>query len=336
MRDNFFEGKRILVTGGTGFIGSEIVRQLIKYNPEVIRILSNDEFMQFKMEQEFRQSEDTNIRYLLGDIRDPNRVRRAIEDIDYVFHAAALKHVKSCEYDPLEAIQTNVIGTQNLVMNALEEKSVKKVILISTDKAVNPISTMGATKLLSEKLMTWATFYKRVSSAIFATVRFGNVMNSRGSVMPLFEEQIRNGGPVTITDSNMTRYLMSNEEAVKLVLKAMRLSRGGEIFVLKMPKVKIVDLAKVMIEDIAPKNGIHSDNINLKFIGTYPGEKMDEILFTEEESKRIIETDDMYIIVSHAMLKDPKIKERISRKINNNERLLKVDEIKKLLKATLV
>ncbi len=325
--NNIFKNKRILVTGGTGFIGSEIVRQLLKYDPEVIRVLSNDEHMQYEMEKELPQGPDTKVRYLLGDIRDLERLKRAIEDINFIFHAAALKHVRWCEYDPFEAIQTNITGTQNVIKVALGEKSVEKVILISTDKAVNPNSTMGTTKLLAEKLMSWATFYRKVAKPIFTTVRFGNVINSRGSVIPLFKEQIIKKGPVTITDKEMSRFLMSVKSAVNLVLKSATIAKGGEIFVLKMPIAKITDIADVMIKELAPKYNYDPNDININYIGSYPGEKMNESLMTEEEVSRTIEMDDMYVILPQQAkfknIKSPK---------TFNKKILTKDEIKEIMK----
>ena len=209
-----FRNKKILVTGGTGCIGSEIVINLLKYQPDVVRIFSNDEDSTFRMSQEL--SKNQNVRFLIGDIRDKERLIVAMENIDIVYHAAALKHVPLCEYNPFEAIKTNVLGTQNVIESALKT-DVNSVINISTDKAVNPTSTMGATKLLAEKLMTDANFYKGPSKTIFSSVRFGNVLYSRGSVIPLFEEQIKKKKMITITNPKMTRFMMSKENAEKAI-----------------------------------------------------------------------------------------------------------------------
>jgi UDP-N-acetylglucosamine 4,6-dehydratase len=288
------KGKKILVTGGTGSIGSEIVRRLIKYNPNVIRIFSRDETKQFELGQELGNLE--NIRFLIGDIRDKERLNRAFEGIDIIFHAAAMKHVPACEYNPFEAVQTNVIGTQNVIDAALNA-GVEKVITISTDKAASPFNTMGVTKLLAEKLTIDAHNYKGDRRTVFSCVRFGNVMRSRGSVIPLFEKQIQKGGPITVTDPEMTRFMMTIPQAVDLVFKATKMARGGEIFIFKMPVVKLKDLAMTMIEKFAPEYGYINENIEIKVIGIRKGEKMHEKLMMEEEVHFAYETDDMFIVI---------------------------------------
>lgn len=292
---NLFENKEILITGGTGSIGSEILKKVLEYNPKVVRILDVDETKQFELGQKLKSHK--NIRFLIGDIRDKERLRRAIENIDIVFHAAALKHVPLCEYNAFEAVKTNVLGTQNLIEVALDEK-IEKMITISTDKTVNPINVMGATKLLAERLTTSANYYKGNRETIFSCIRFGNVLNSRGSIVPLLKEQIRNGGPVTITDLEMTRFVMKMEEAIELVLKATKLAKGGEIFILKMPALRIKDLVSVMIEQLASKYGHDPKKIKLKITGIRPGEKIHEELITEEESKWMEETEEMFKILS--------------------------------------
>ena len=288
-----FENKKILVTGGTGFIGSEIVRKLLQYKPDVVRILSNDEDSMFRFIQEL--GEGDNKRFLIGDIRDKERLFLAMEDIDIVYHAAALKHVPLCEYNPFEAIKTNVVGTQNVIDAALNS-GVEKVISISTDKAVNPVNTMGATKLLSEKLIIDANYYKGIRKTVFSCVRFGNVLFSRGSVIPLFEEQIRQKKPITITDPDMTRFMMSISNTIDLVFKATVLAKGGEIFILKMPVVKMGDLIDMVVEFYAQKYGYKKDTIKKTIIGPRPGEKKYEELLTESETKKVFETEDMLII----------------------------------------
>ncbi len=298
-----FKDKKILVTGGTGFIGSEIVRRLLPYKPDVIRILSNDEDSMFRLIQEL--GEGGNKRYLIGDIRDTERLVLAMENIDIVYHVAALKHVPLCEYNPFEAIKTNVVGTQNVIDAALNS-GVKKVISISTDKAVNPINTMGATKLLAEKLMIDANFYKGVRKTVFSCVRFGNVLFSRGSVIPLFEEQISKRKPITITDPEMTRFMMSISNTITLVFKATLLAKGGEIFILKMPVMRIGDMVDVIIEHYAEKYGYTKDTIKKTIIGPRPGEKTYEELLTETETKKVFETEDMLIIPPHLEFPDMK------------------------------
>lgn len=293
--ENIFKGKKILVTGGTGSIGSEIVRRVLKYDPEVVRILSRDETKQFELKQELGDLK--NIRYLIGDIRDKERLKRAFENIEIVFHAAAMKHVSACEYNPFEAVKTNVVGTQNVIDAALDNE-VEKVIAISTDKAASPINTMGATKLLAEKLIIDANFYKGNHKTVFSCVRFGNVMGSRGSVIPLFEKQIQNGGPITITDPDMTRFMMTIPQAVDLVFKATKMANGGEIFIFKMPVVKLGDLAHVMIEYLAPKYGYTPDSIQIDILGIRNGEKMYEDLMNEEEARYALENEDMFVVIA--------------------------------------
>lgn len=289
-----FENKTILVTGGTGSIGSEIVRQLLLHNPKSIRIFSRDESKQFFMQQELY--EYVNIRYLIGDVRDKQRLLYATEGVDYIFHAAALKHVPACEYNPFEAVKTNVIGVQNVIEAALANE-VKKVISISTDKVVNPMNTMGATKLLSEKLISAADYYKGAHKTVFSCVRFGNVMGSRGSVIPLFKEQIRSGKPITLTDRRMTRFMMSIPQAANLVLKAAEYARGGELFILKMPSLNILDLAEVLIEDYERTYGVKFEQ-GIREIGIRPGEKLYEELMTLDESARALCNDEMFLIPS--------------------------------------
>ena len=294
---NTFRNKKILVTGGTGCIGSEIVKSILNYEPKVVRIFSNDEDNTFKMSQELGTSR--NKRFLIGDIRDKERLITAMKGIDIVYHAAALKHVPLCEYNPFEAIKTNVLGTQNVIEAALEN-NVKKVINISTDKAVNPVNTMGATKLLAEKLITDANFYKGKSKTVFSSVRFGNVLFSRGSVIPLFEDQIRNKKMVTITDPKMTRFMMSLESTLKLVFKATLIAKGGEIFILKMPVVKLGDLTDVVISKYAEKYKCKKTDIKKELIGPRSGEKIFEELMTETEAEKAFESKDMLIILPEA------------------------------------
>ncbi len=290
MLESVYTGKRILVTGGTGSIGSEIVEQLLELHPAVIRIFSRNEFNQYEAQKKW--SDHKNLRYLLGDVRDKDRLRRACEDIDIIFHAAALKHVPACEYNPFEAVKTNVLGTQNLIEVAMDNE-IDKVIAINTDKSVSPINTMGATKLLAEKLIIAANLYKGSHRTRFTSVRFGNVIGSTGSVLPLFIRQIKAGGPVTITHAEMERFIMTISQAVKLTLRAGAEAAGGEVFILKMPAVKITDLAEVLIEITAPEaNG----EIKLEYVGRRPGEKTYEELLTQDESAYTEEREDMFVL----------------------------------------
>ena len=234
--EKLFRNKNVLITGGTGSVGRELAREILKHHPKVLRIFDIDETRRFELQQEF--GELKNVRFLLGDIRDRARLRYAIEDIDIIFHAAALKHVEACEYNPFEAIKTNVLGTQNVIDVAIEEE-VSKVIFTSSDKAVNPTNVMGTTKLMCERLMTAANYYRGRRDIVFSSVRFGNVVGSSGSVTPLFKSQIQAGGPLTVTNPNMTRFIMPMSQALELLFKATETAQGGEVFVFKMPAVKV-------------------------------------------------------------------------------------------------
>lgn len=290
-----FKDKNILVTGGTGSIGSALVKKLLEFDPKVIRVFSNDENAQFELEQKL-QDYSPSLRFLVGDVRDKERLQRATENIDVVFHAAALKHVPLCEYNPFEAIKTNVIGTQNLLEVAIDQ-DVEKVITISTDKAVNPANVMGATKLLAERLTIAANYYRGLGKTSFSCVRFGNVLASRGSVVQSFEKQIRNGGPVTLTHPHMVRFVMSMDNAIELVLKAAQIAEGEEIFIFKMPVLQIRNLTEVMIEKLAQKYGYKPKDIEVKVVGKRRGEKLYEELMTAEEAPNAYETEGMLVVL---------------------------------------
>lgn len=299
---NIFKNKRIIVTGGTGSIGSEIIRQLLKFDVAQVRVYSRDEYKQYELINEL--GKDKRLRFLVGDTRDRERMDRAFNETDICFHAAALKQVPMCEYNPFEAIKTNIIGTQNVIDLAIKH-NLEKIIAISTDKAVDPSSVMGASKLMMEKLITAAEYTKGNTAINFAAVRFGNVLNSRGSIIPLWVKQIKKGGPVTITDPRMTRFFINISKAVDLVFKAAELMQGGEIFVLKMGKRNIMDLANETIQKYAP-----GKKILIKTIGVRPGEKLYEKLMTEEELENALETDEMLILISRIDVFDatPKFK----------------------------
>ncbi|HWQ66612.1 MAG TPA: UDP-N-acetylglucosamine 4,6-dehydratase family protein [Methanospirillum sp.] len=290
---NFYRGKRILVTGGIGSIGSHLVREILTYEPEYIRILDNNESSLFDFEQELNSKK---IRPLIGDIRDKERLEMAMENVEMVFHAAALKHVPLCEFNPFDAVKTNVIGTQNVLEGAYAQ-GVQKVITISTDKAVNPSNVMGATKLLAERLTISANSYRGKKRTIFSCVRFGNVLNSRGSVVPLFAKQIQKGGPITVTHPDMRRFFMDIPSATHLILNAGVLSCGNEIFILKMPAIRIMDLAEVMREKYAPHYGFKQEDILIKVVGVRCGEKVDEVLMTREETACAYENNEMYLVI---------------------------------------
>jgi FlaA1/EpsC-like NDP-sugar epimerase len=289
----FFAGKVVLVTGGTGSIGEEIVAQLLKRDVRVIRVLSNDENSLFNTKMKFS---DDRLRYLLGDVRDENRMKMAAREVDIVFHTAALKHVPLGEYNPFELVQTNVIGTQNAIAASLDE-NVKHFLLISSDKAVNPTSTLGASKLLCERLVIDGGAYVGRRETKFASIRFGNVIDSRGSVFELFQRQIQNLGPVTITNAQMTRFAFTAFRAVSHVLRAMEMMKGGEIFVPKMQALRVADLADVMIEELCTKYHLDRRQVRIQPTKPRPGEKSHEELMTSAEAQRSVEMGDMYVIL---------------------------------------
>jgi len=286
-----FSNKAILVTGGTGSIGREIVRQVLQHSPRVVRVLSRNEYNQYLMHKEYGERPD--LRFLIGDVRDRERLMRACEDVEVMIHAAALKHVAICEYNPFEAVKTNVIGSQNLVECALDY-NMELLVGISTDKAVSPTNTMGATKLLAERVILTASQYKGDRRTRFAVIRFGNVLASRGSALPLFIRQIASGGPVTLTHPEMRRFFMSIPQAVELALKATLLARGGEIFILKMPVMRIADLIEALIRIYAPRYGHDPARIKVEQIGLLPGEKLYEALMTPEEALHSTEAVDHF------------------------------------------
>lgn len=294
---NEFKNKRILVTGGTGSIGSVIVKELLKFKPRQIRVFSRDETKQFELMHAIDSKVPVN--FLIGDVRDKDRLNMAMENIDIVFHVAALKHVVSCEKNPFEAVKTNVQGTQNIIDCAYANK-VDKVVVISTDKATDPTNVMGCTKLLAEKLILSSFLYKGTKKTKFCCVRFGNVLGSRGSVVPLFINQLKHDQPITVTDPGMTRFTMSIPQAVQLVFKATKLIENREIFVLKMPVLTIKDLAEAVIEVYKEKHNINKD-IPVKIIGKLSGERIHEKLLTAEESEGALELDDMFIILPNLL-----------------------------------
>ena len=283
-----FDDKKILITGGTGSLGQALTQRLLQKNVKTIRILSRNESKQIEMESKFN---DDRLRFFLGDIRDKERLVRATEDIDYVFHAAALKHVPKIEYNPFEAIKTNVIGSQN-VIDACLEANVKKVICIGTDKAVSPLNTYGATKLLMEKLFVTANNYldPKKHATKFIAVRYGNVLGSSGSVVPKFLEQIKNKKKITITDNQMTRFSITMNEALDFILKAAEYGQGSEIFVPKISAYTISDIKKALAEIL----GDYGEEI----VGVRPGEKMHETLINNEEIRYSWEYKDLYMITN--------------------------------------
>lgn len=282
------DGKTILITGGTGSFGHHFVDYVLAhYKPKKIIIYSRDEFKQFIMDNDYAEHRDV-LRYFIGDVRDQARLERAMNGVDYVIHAAALKQVPACEYNPNEAIKTNVIGAMN-VINASLNCHVKKVVALSTDKSVNPINLYGGTKLVSDKLFCAANAYSGGNGPVFSCVRYGNVAGSRGSVIPFFQNIIDNGGTeLPITDFRMTRFWISLEQGVELVIKALEESHGGETFISKIPSFKITDLAEAMLPGGTPKE-----------VGIREGEKLHEIMITSEDSMQTYEYEKNYIIYPH-------------------------------------
>lgn len=283
-----FTNKNIMITGGTGSFGKEFTKTILSQYPDVQKIIiySRDEFKQFLMANmpEFQPYMD-KLRFFIGDVRDKERLRLAMQEVDFIIHAAALKQVPACEYNPFEAIKTNIMGAQNVIDVALEN-NVKKVIALSTDKASSPINLYGATKLCSDKLFIAANGYRGKKKTRFSVVRYGNVAGSRGSVIPFFQELVKNGEKsLPITDPNMTRFWLKLENAIWLVLKAFEVMQGGELFVKKIPSMRIMDLAKAIAPDLATH-----------IIGIRPGEKIHEQMISEEDARHTLEFDEYYII----------------------------------------
>ena len=291
MKD-FYKDKKILITGASGTVGKEIVRQIVSFEPAELRLMDNNESeMFFLMEKYNKQA----VFCFLGDVRDRDKLEKLSKDIDIIIHSAAFKHVYLSEYNPFDVVQTNIIGVEN-IMRAATACNVKQLLFTSSDKAVNPTNVMGTSKLMGERLITAANAMRKESNTIFSSTRFGNVLGSRGSVVPLFMKQIQDGGPVTITDRTMTRFVMTIEEAARLVLQSVLISKGGEVFVTKMPVVRITDLAEVMIKLLAPKYGYTPSDIKTVEIGAKPGEKLYEELMTDQEVHRSLELKDMYVV----------------------------------------
>ncbi len=318
------DNKTILVTGGTGSFGKKFIEIVLKKcKPKVIRVYSRDELKQSEMEHVYGNT--GSVRFFLGDVRDKERLDRAMRDVDVVVHAAALKQVPACEYNPFEAVKTNIIGAQNIINSAIDN-GVKKVIAISTDKAVNPINLYGATKLCAEKIFVQSNSYSAQGGTIFSSARYGNVIGSRGSVILKFKEQKKTGA-ITITDKRMTRFWITLEEGVNFVIKCIGMMKGGEVFVPKIPSMKVVDLAKL----IAP-------GCRIKEIGIRPGEKINEVLVTEDEARHTKEFKDFFVIEqefhwwSETSFKIAKsLKDGFRYTSDNNPRWLTINEMKKMM-----
>jgi len=320
-----WKGQSVLVTGGTGSFGRKFVEvMLAEHKPEKVIVFSRDELKQHEMRE--AGLNDPRLRYFIGDVRDLLRMRRAMEGIDVVVHAAALKQVPAAEYNPIEAIMTNIMGARNVIEAALDNK-VKRVLAMSTDKAVNPINLYGATKLAAEKLTVQSNAYAGGKTTRFSCVRYGNVVGSRGSVIPVFQRQ-RNDGHITITDERMTRFWLSIDQGVRFTIRCIEQMQGGEVFVPKIPSTRVVDVAKA----VAPE-------AEVELIGIRPGEKMHEVLVSEDEARHTVELDDMYVVEPPGALwfghewreKGKPLPEGFAYSSYNNKQSLTVDEIRDLV-----
>ena len=319
-------GATILLTGGTGSFGNAFIQRVTdRWADVVVRVYSRDELKQSQMQEKWA-GKAANLRYFIGDVRDRSRMSRAAQGADIIVHAAALKQVPACEYNPFEAVRTNVLGAQHVVDSAIDA-GVSRVVALSTDKAVNPVNLYGATKLCAEKIVVQGNAYAAQSSTRLACVRYGNVVGSRGSVVPLFREQARSG-ELTITDERMTRFWITLPQAVDLVLYALEHMRGGEIFIPKIPSVKVVDLAAAM----APSTPIRT-------IGIRPGEKLHEVLLTSDESRHSVDCGDMYVVLPEHPWWDRSAEDNGHRPLtdgfvyssDSNDRWLAPDELADLL-----
>lgn len=327
-----FNNKTILLTGGTGSFGKKFTEIVLgNYSPRKLIIFSRDELKQFDMAKKF-PPEKFPIRYFLGDIRDRQRLYRAFEGVNYVVHAAALKQVPALEYNPFEAVKTNIIGAENIVDAAID-RHVEKVVVLSTDKAVNPINLYGATKLAMEKIFIAANVYSGTQKTSFSIVRYGNVIGSRGSVIPFFAQLLRQGEKtLPITDERMTRFWITLEQGVALVIKALGEGVGGEIFIPKIPSMKITELAKSMCQECT-----------FKVVGIRPGEKINETLISEDEARTTVDTGDAFVILPQFGLGGAslgkynsckRVKDGFVLRSDLNGQFLTVEELKNLIKGT--
>lgn len=318
-----FEGKKILITGGTGSLGKSLTKKILESNVEIIRIFSRDELKQSQMDAELN---DERLRFLIGDVRDKERLSRALEDINVVIHAAALKHVPVAEYNPFEAVKTNVNGTQNVIEASLDN-NVEFVLGIGTDKAVSPFNTYGATKLLMERLLISANHYKGKHKINFSCVRYGNVLGSSGSIVPTFINQIKQGKKITITDPNMTRFNITMPEALDLIFRALEKSKGGEIFVPKLKSYRVIDV-KIAISEL-----LHASS-EIDVINARPGEKHHEILISKDEIRNTYDDERDYIIIDKEVQKSSnqdKQAQLNDEYSSNKVDLLTVNEIKHII-----
>lgn len=340
MSIDFFKNRAVGVTGACGTIGSELVRQLLEdYGVSRLVCMDNNESALFFLESRF--SDHNGASFYIGDVRDRDKLVRKFKGLDLVFHVAAFKHVTLCERSPFEAIQTNILGVKNII-DAAFEADIGRVIFTSSDKAVNPTNVMGTSKLMGERLMTAANLNAGKTGPRFSSTRFGNVLGSRGSVIPIFINQIRNGGPVTLTDPLMTRFIMSIQDAVRLLIDSATCACGGEIMVTKMPVIAIKDLAQVMIAELAPVFGHDPEKIQIKEIGSKPGEKLYEELLSHEETRRTWELSkyfavlptfkELYDGITYAY--DDIVSQSVNREYNSSvERMMTKDELRQFIRG---
>jgi FlaA1/EpsC-like NDP-sugar epimerase len=292
-RQQSYYRRNWFVTGACGTVGRELLAQIENLDPRQVVAIDNNESELFFAREEYKR--DERFRFFVGDLRDRDEIKARMAGAEIVLHAAALKHVILCEQSPVSAINTNILGT-HAIIDAAQANGVERVLFTSSDKAVNPTNVMGTSKLMAERLVSAANAFSLGSSHVFVSTRFGNVLGSRGSVVPIFRAQIAAGGPVTLTDKDMTRFIMTLHQSVSLVMDSVFLAKGGEVFVTKMPALRIVDLAEVMIEELAPKSGRKPKDIKIDLIGAKAGEKLYEELMNEEEVRRSIELEDYFVI----------------------------------------
>ena len=332
--NNLFEDKVVLITGGTGFLGRELIKEILNYNPHSIRVFSRDEVKHHKIQELF--SYNKKLRNLIGDVRDYSRLKKACEGVNIVIHAAALKRLDILEYNVEESIKTNIIGTLNIV-NACLECNVEKAVFVSTDKACSPVNTYGACKFVSERIFTESNFNKGNKRTIFTVVRYGNVLESTGSVIPFFTFKIKNGEKIPLTDPRMTRFIISPKQAVNLVLNALRYCIGGEVFVPQLPAFRIIDLIEILKEK-------YNTNNEIEKIGIRPGEKIHELMVNFSEIPRTFRFNSMYVITSSIenyhenirkaeyMNEENRLAESEMNEYSSKEAVISKEEVKSLFK----
>ncbi len=332
---SLFEGQTVLITGGTGFLGRNLTRRILQENPQAIRLLSRDEVKHHKAQQEFNN--DPRLRFLVGDVRDYERLKKATRGCDIVIHAAALKRIDMIEYNTSEAIKTNILGTLNLI-EACTENKVKKVIFISTDKACEPVNTYGACKFVSERIFVESNYSKGGEFPRFTCVRYGNVMSSTGSVIPFFVEKIKKGEKIPLTHPEMTRFIISVDQAVDLVFAAIKYGEGGEIFIPKLPSFKITQLIDALDHH-------HKTKSEVEITGIRPGEKIHELMINECEVDNTYEFKDYFVIASHIqkylninpiyVSEGRKMNQRIFKEFSSKDFLINDEEVRKIISKEL-